>query len=61
MIFLKKLLFYYFIDLYHILNRSKSGPKKYITLYCLLIYGILIYIKFILYICMIDNTDTLLT
>ena len=41
--FSKKLLSYYFIDLCQILNRPKLGPTKFINLYRLLIYRVLIY------------------
>ena len=41
--FSKKLLSYYFIDLCQILNWSKLGPAKFINLYKLLIYRVLIY------------------
>ena len=38
--FSKKLLCYYFIDLFYILNRPNLGPKKFINLWCFLIYRI---------------------
>ena len=41
--FPKKILSYYFIDLYQILNRPKLGPTKFINLKRLLIYRVLIY------------------
>ena len=41
--FSKKLLSYYFIDLCQVLNRSKLGPKKFISLWRLLFYRVLTY------------------
>ena len=40
---LKILLFYYFIDLCHFLHRFKLRPTKFINLWRLLIYRVLIY------------------
>ena len=45
--FSKKLLFYYFIDLCQILNRSKLGPTKFINLWKLLIYGEILLLHFV--------------
>ena len=41
--FSEKLLSYYFIDLCQIFNQSKLEPAKFINLYRLLIYQVLIY------------------
>ena len=41
--FSKKILSYYFINLYYIFNWLNSEPKKFINLACLLIYRVLVY------------------
>ena len=41
--FSKKVLSYYFIDLYQILNQPKLEPAKFINLNRLFIYRVLIY------------------
>ena len=49
--FSKKLLSYYFIDLCHILNPANLEPDKFINLWYLLIYRVLIYRVSTVYTC----------